>query len=708
MGIVCLWFGRHLLASPPQAFPRVSFSTEPGVRNVAVFSTLQVFCILTCEHASSFGRLFLPASCFLIFFVTLGFKVRGRFGLRLPRLAFCFAVLLAWGALDVANPRMLAQSIRLHVDLTDAPRNLYHAKLNIPAKPGAMTLVFPKWIPGNHRPSGPIGALTGIRMEAAGKPLAWQRDDVDMYAFHVTVPEAAHAIDVSLDAITSSDSAGSGGPAASSNLLDLNWNAVVLYPQGADSDAVEFVPSVKLPAGWQFGTALVSTRTSGDEVEFAAVSLTTLVDSPLIAGVHYRRIDLSTGAGSPAHEMDVVADSEADLAMKPEDLAAYRKLVAETGALFGARHYRQYHFLYTLSDQVGEHGLEHHESNDSVASERTLLDPDLRLLYADLVPHEFAHSWNGKYRRPAGLATRNYQEPMVGDLLWVYEGLTHYLGFLLAERSGLLTAEQYREVLAETAAGLDYRPGRSWRPLEDTARSVQILRLMGPQWSNWRRGLDYYPEGELIWLEVDSIIRQQTHGQRSLDDFCRRFHGGESGPPMVVPYTFDDVVHALNDVAPYDWASLLRERTGATSTHAPLGGIERDGWKLVYTDKPNAFTQALEKVGEFADFSYSLGVGVAKDGKLNDVLVGSPAYQSGLGPGMKLVAVNGRKWKPDVLHAAIKAAQGTTAPIELLVENAQFFQTYSIPYHEGDRNPHLERVSGESDLLSILLTPLAR
>jgi predicted metalloprotease with PDZ domain len=619
-----------------------------------------------------------------------------------PRRTELLVASLAWGLLVSVSG--FAQSIRLHVDLTDAPRNIYHAKLGIPAKPGAMTLVFPKWIPGNHRPSGPIAALTGIRMEAAGKAVVWQRDDVDMYAFHVVVPEAAHEIEVSLDAITSSDSAGGGGPAASSNLLDLNWNAVVLYPQGTDSDAVQFVPSVKLPAGWKFGTALTTAHTSGDEVEFAAVSLTTLVDSPLIAGKNYRRIDLTTDA--PAHEMDLVADSEADLAMTPEDLAAYRKLVAETGALFGARHYRQYHFLYTLSDEVGEHGLEHHESNDSAAAERTLLDPDVHMLYASLLPHEFAHSWNGKYRRPAGLATRNYQEPMVGDLLWVYEGLTEYLGDLLAERSGLWSPEQYREALAATAAGLDHRSGRTWRPLEDTARSVQSLRLMGQQWSSWRRGLDYYPEGELIWLEVDSIIRQQTHGQRSLDDFCRRFHGGQSGPPAVVPYKFDDIVRTLNEVAPYDWTSLLKERVGSTSTHAPLGGIDGDGWKLVYNDQPNIFTHAAEKQFKFADFSYSLGFTADKDGKLDDVIVNSPAYQAGIGPGMKLTAVNGRKWTPEVLHAAIKAAQADVAPIELLVENGQMFHTYSVAYHQGEQNPHLERVSGQPDLLNILLTPL--
>jgi predicted metalloprotease with PDZ domain len=627
-----------------------------------------------------------------------------------PSLAFLLAVSLLPGI-------AFAQAIQLHVDLTDAPRNIYHAHLRIPAKPGAMTLVFPKWIPGNHRPSGPIGALTGIKMQALGQqgmgqPLVWERDPLDMYAFHVTVPAGADELQVSLDAITTQDSAGASGPAASSNLLDLNWNAVVLYPQGAKSDAVEFAPSVTLPSNWKFGTALTVARAAGDQVEFAPTSLTRLIDSPLIAGLFYRRIELSKPGETPMHVMDLVADSETELAMKPQDLAAYQKLVAETGALFGARHYRQYHFLYTLSDVVGGHGLEHHESNDSVAAGRTLLDDDLHLVYADLVPHEFTHSWNGKYRRPAGLATPNYQEPMVGDLLWVYEGLTQYLGTLLAERSGLWTPEQYREALALTAAELDHRTGRNWRPLEDTARSVQILRMMGPQWMSWRRGLDYYPEGQLIWLEVDATIRQRTHGQRSLNDFCRSFHGGESGPPKVVPYTFDDIVRALNQVAPgdakFDWATLLRERVGATTTHAPLGGIERGGWKLVYNDQPNALTQAGEKLGKSSDFSYSLGFQVGEDGEFVDVIVGSPAHAAGLGPGMKLIGVNGRKYSPPVMHAALKAAQASPEPIELLVENAQYINTYSVVYHGGDQNPHLERVSDQPDLLSDILKPLTK
>jgi len=601
-----------------------------------------------------------------------------------------------------------AQVIRLHVDLTDAPRNIYHAKLQIPTHAGEMSLVFPKWIPGNHRPSGPIAGLTGIRMEAAGKTIAWRRDDVEMYEFHVDVPVGVDRMDVSLDAITLNDSAGGGGPAASSDILDLNWNAVLLYPKGVRSDDVTFAASVTLPAGWKFGTALPIERANGDEVEFSEVSLTTLVDSPLIAGAHYKKVELTKPGESPVHVMDLVADDEQDLAMSDKDVAAYQKLVAETGALFGARHYRNYHFLLTLSGQVGGHGLEHHESNDSAASERMLLDPDVHMLDAALVPHEFAHSWNGKYRRPAGLATPNYQEPMIGDLLWVYEGLTEYLGNTLAARSGLWTDEQYREALAETAANLDHRTGREWRPLEDTARSVQTLRMIGSAWTNWRRSLDYYPEGELIWLEVDAIIRQQTHGQKSLTDFCRKFHGGESGPPKVVPYTFDDVVRTLNDVTPYDWAALLRERVGATSTHAPLGGIERDGWKLVYNDKPNVFSQAIEKMFHASDFSYSLGFTLRDGGKIDDIVVDSPAYKAGLGPGMKLIAVNGRELSPPLLHAAIKAAQGNGQPIDLLVENAQFFKTYRIDYREGERNPHLERVSDQPDVLTEMLQPLSR
>jgi predicted metalloprotease with PDZ domain len=440
---------------------------------------------------------------------------------------------------------------------------------------------------------------------------------------------------------------------------------------------------------------------------FKQASLTTLVDSPLIAGEHYRRIILTSPSETPVHVIDMVSESEAGLAMTLTDEGAYRKLVAETGALFGARHYLEYHFLLTLSDEAGHHGVEHHQSSDNSVRERTLLEPELQLLEAGLLPHEFTHSWNGKYRRPAGLATRNYQDPMISDLLWVYEGLTEYLGEVLTARSGLWTQEQYREALAATAAMLDHRPGRSWRPLEDTARSVQILRLQGPEWQSWRRSLDYYPEGALIWLEVDTTIRQQTQGQKSLNDFCRLFHGGESGPPKVVPYTFDDVVKALNEVAPYDWAGLLKTRVNSTDPHAPLGGIERGGWRLVYNDQPNLFIKTSDKVRKSVDASYSLGFAVKEDGTLSDVIFGSPAYAAGIGPEMKLVAINGRAWSKEVLLDALRASKDSKEPIDLLIENAKFFKTYSIPYHDGIRSPHLERAEG-ADVLGEILTPLTK
>jgi predicted metalloprotease with PDZ domain len=605
-----------------------------------------------------------------------------------------------------------AQAIRLSVDLSDAPRNIFHSRLTIPTKPGPLTLVYPKWIPGNHRPSGPIVNVTGLQMEAHGKQLVWQRDPIDMYAFNVEVPAGINELQVSFDTITNDASAGAAGPSATTNVLDLNWNQVVLYPQGVSSDAVVVSASVLMAApGWKFGTALplLDTHTAGDKVEstFKPVSLTTLVDSPLIAGAHYRKIELSNSGEAPAHVIDMVGESDASLEMTPADQTSYRKLVAEAGALFGARHYLEYHFLFTLSDDAGHHGLEHHQSSDNSIEERSLIDPDRRLLSAGLLPHEFVHSWNGKYRRSAGLATRNYQEPMVGDLLWVYEGLTEYLGEVLTTRSGLWTPEQYRDALAVTAATSDHRSGRKWRSLEDTTRSVESLRLAGPEWQSWRRGLDYYPEGTLIWLEVDTIIREQTHGQKSLDDFCRLFHGGQSGPPQVVPYTFDDVVQTLNRVAAYDWAALLRQRVNSTSVHAPLGGVERGGWRLVYNDRPNPYLRAAENIGKRTSVAFSLGFQVKEDGQLLDVLVGSPAYAAGIGPGMKLVAVNGRAYSRDVLLDALRASQSNSKPIELLVENAKFFKTYSIPYYYGIKIPHLEP-TGANDVMSEILKPLTQ
>lgn len=597
-----------------------------------------------------------------------------------------------------------AQSVEhLLVDATDAPRNILHATLTIPVAPGAVTLVYPKWIPGNHRPTGPIQNFTGLHFKAAGKELEWQRDLVDMYAFRLQAPAGVNELQASYDLLTYNGKSS----LASSKVLDLLWNQVVLYPQGMATDAMQVAASVRLPEGWKFGTALTPAHQEGNSVEFQPVSLTTLVDSPLIAGAIYRQVQITPGGEALTHVVDMVGESDEAIQITDKDTASLKQLVAETGKLFGARHYTKYHFLLILGDQTAHHGLEHHESSDNGAAEDMFSDPGAHDLEADLLPHEFVHSWNGKYRRPAGLVTPNYQEPMRGDLLWVYEGLTDYLGNLLAARTGLRSPEQFRENLAYTAAMLDHRAGRTWRPLQDTATSVQSLFAAPQEWTNWRRTADYYPEGFLIWLEVDSLIRQKTNGRKSLNDFCHSFYGGQSGPPMVRPYKFEDVVAALNEVAPHDWAKFLRERLDSKSPHAPTGGITNGGWKLAYTSQKNATMDAREKSSDNIDLSFSLGFIATKEGEVRDVIPGSPAYVAGLGPGMKVIAVNGRKWSRDVMRGALRGGLRNQQPMALLAENGEYYSTYQMNYHDGEKYPHLVRAEGQPDMLDEMIKPLA-
>src|SRR6266487_3648761 len=494
------------------------------------------------------------------------------------RVATACALLLAASA--------LAQKARiaLNVDATDAPRKILHARLRIPAQSGPLTLLYPKWLPGEHSPSGPISDLVAITMNAGGKPVPWRRAADDMFAFHLDVPAGAEAVEVAVDFLLPPGSAGfSSGASATAQLLDLSWNYVVLYPEGAKASELQYAATLRLPDGWKFGTALPQARESPGVLEFSPVSLETLVDSPLIAGAHFRTVDLNPGA-KPSHSLHVVADSAAALELKPEDAGHFSHLTAETGALFGARHYRGYSFLLTLSEHVAHFGLEHHESSDNRAPERMLIDEDLRKNWATLLPHEMVHSWNGKYRRPVGLATPDYHQPMKGELLWMYEGLTDYLGSILAARTGLRTPEDQREQLAGISAYLDRYPGRSWRPLIDTTVAAQLLYFARPEGTAWRRSVDFYREGDLIWLEADVLIRQKTQGRRSLDDFCKTFHGGESGEPKVLPYTLDDVLTALNQVAAHDWREFFQTRVYATNPRAPLGGIEGSGWRLIYQD----------------------------------------------------------------------------------------------------------------------------
>jgi predicted metalloprotease with PDZ domain len=424
------------------------------------------------------------------------------------------------------------------------------------------------------------------------------------------------------------------------------------------------------------------------------------VDSPVITGEFYRTIDLTPPGESIHHEIDIVADSEAALNMSPENQKQMTNLVAESGKLFGARHYRDYHFLLTLSDHVAHFGLEHHESNNSRLPERTLLLPSSGMSLGGLLAHEFVHSWNGKFRRPADLTVPYYEQPMKTDLLWGYEGLTDYLGPMLAARSSLWTPDQYHESMASIAAQLGPgRPGRTWRPLLDTAVGEPGLGFGRGGWFNWRRGTDYYDEGDLLWLEVATIIHRESGGKKSIDDFCQAFHGGPNNGPEVKTYTFDELVKLLNTFAPFDWATFFHSRLDSTSAEAPVGGIENGGWKVVFNSEPPKSEGRRSGPSDV----YSIGLQVSSDGVVTDAIVGGPAFEAGISSQMKIIGVNGRVFTQELLSEAVKFAKDTSKPITVLVVVDDYFRTCTINYHGGARYPHLVRDGDRPDYLDELI-----
>ncbi len=626
----------------------------------------------------------------------------------MPRSLLAIACVLV----SSAGPALAAgpdDPIRLAVDLTDAPRRMFHARESIPAAPGRMRLLYPKWIPGEHGPTGPIADLAGVEITARGERVAWQRDPLDMYAFDVEVPAGASALDVRLDYLAPPDGGQfTSGSATSAQVAVLSWNTVLLYPAGRPVASLRVEPSLRLPSGWQAGTALRPSSSEGASITYGPVSLETLVDSPVAAGAHYRVVVLSDG--EPEHRLHLVADSAEALEIRPATLDAFKKLIAEVRALFGASHYRHYDFLLTLSDHVESFGLEHHESSDDRLPERALIDDDMVVQSAGLLPHEVVHSWNGKYRRPQGLATSDYHQPFDDDLLWVYEGLTSYLGEVLTVRSGLWSIEQGRESLALIAAGMAHVPGRKWRPLGDTARAAQVLFPARGDGSAWRRGVDFYDEGVLLWLEVDGIIRRESKGRASLDDFCRRFYGPPSGPPEVKPYTRDDLIAALEATASYDWKRFLAERVDALRPGPPTEGLVETGWTLTYSEQRNEQQRLNDKVDDRLDLRFSLGLNLVDDsgdpdhGRILDVVPGLPAARAGVAPGMRLVAIDGRRFTPDVVRASLREAQAGR-PIDLLVENAEFFATHTVEYRDGPREPHLTRDDKRTDTLEEIYRP---
>jgi len=594
--------------------------------------------------------------------------------------------------------------IRLAVDATDLPHAIFAVHETVPvAGPGPLTLLYPKWLPGNHSPTGPIDKLAGLVITARDQRIEWRRDPVDVYAFHVDVPAGVNALDLSFQFL-SPVSSREGRIMMTPDMLSLEWNTVALYPAGYFSRRIQVEASVTLPEGFKAATALDTASAAGATTTFKPADFGALVDSPLIAGRNFRAFDLDPG-GPARVRLDVIADRPEALAAAPEQITAHRALVQQAYRLFGSHHYDHYDFLFSLSDKMGGIGLEHHQSSEDGATPKYFTDWDKTESSRDLLAHEYTHSWNGKFRRPADLWTPNFNTPMRGSLLWVYEGQTQYWGFVLAARSGLLTKQQALDAIAATAATYDHRIGRAWRPLEDTTNDPVIAMRRPLSWLSWQRSEDYYSEGELVWLDVDTLIRERSGGRRSLDDFAKAFFGVNNGSHVTDTYTFEDIVSTLNSVQPYDWASFLHRRLDGHGPGAPLDGLARGGYRLVYTDTPTDYFTSAETRRKATDLSYSIGVIIGKDGVLTGVDWDGPAFKAGLTEGTQIVAVNGDTFSADDLKEVIRNARTGTSPIELLVKDNEQYRTVRIDYHDGLRYPRLERVAGLAAPLDAILEP---
>lgn len=589
--------------------------------------------------------------------------------------------------------------LTLVLDARDASRGLMYSHMTIPVKPGPFTFVYPKWIPGEHGPTGPLNDISQIRVSAAGHALSWQRDVVDMYAFHVDVPQGVSQIDVDFTVITNAP----GDTMSSKNVAVINWNRDLFYQSGVNSHDYYVKPSIILPAGWSYATALYGAKQSGDRIDFDVTPLNMLIDSPLDMGRYYKHL-LIWKDGSTTQWLDIFADKPQDLDISPKVIDAYKHMPAQAFALYGSRHWTWYHSLLVLSDAIGFQGIEHHQSSDDRAPDDFLTNPMEQLEGGDLVTHELSHSWNGKYRRPWDLTTLNFQIPQRTDLLWVYEGMNQYLGDMLAYRTGIENPKDYPEYLASIWAGMDTEPGRRTTPLIDTTTAAPYLYEARGEYSSLRRTSgDFYTEGELIWLDADTIIRQQSGGTKSLDTFLHAFTDPSVTGPITKTYTREEVEKTLNSVLPYDWHGFFERYVYQVSEHPPSDDLARAGWRLVYNDKPNKFIEARQMLRHSLNYWYSLGVNVSGKGMIQDVRENSPAWKAGLAPGMSVVAVNGQEWDPDVLEYAVKTAQHSSSNVVFIANNQGFVGSYTMNYHGGLRYPHLERIAGKPDMLAKIM-----
>jgi predicted metalloprotease with PDZ domain len=604
-------------------------------------------------------------------------------------------------AVPVARDAAFPGTIVLKVDATNVGQQMFRVRESVPVSPGPMTLLYPEWLPGKHAPRGPLVQLAGLVITGKGKPIEWTRDPGNMYAFHLVVPAGVSTLEASYQFLSPLDS-NQGRITMTSNLLGVQWNAMTLYPAGYASRRITVEPSVTLPDGWQFGSALELAARVGNEVRFKPLDLETMVDSPLFAGRYFKRIDLDPGAQRPVH-LDIVADNADNLDAKPEQIAVHRALVQQAGKLFGSHHYQHYDFLLAISDEFGDIGLEHHQSSENGVNLGYFSEWSKNEAERDLLAHEYTHSWNGKFRRPAGQNVLSYNEPLQNSLLWVYEGQTQYWGKVLAARAGLISPATTRDVLAATAANYDNVQGRSWRAMQDTVNDP-IISGRGPLgWGNWQRAEDYYSEGALIWLDVDTKIRELSGETRSLDDFARGFFGIDDGSRAATPYTFEDVVKALDAVQPFDWGPFLRSRLDGHGPGAPLDGVQRAGWKLVYTDTPTDEVKSADERHKVTSFSFSLGFSVDKDGGVRALVWDGVGFKAGLSGNTTIVAVNNRAYKAELLKAAVRQAKGGKAPIVLLVKKGDLYRTVELDYHDGLRYPRLERIAGTRDRLATIL-----
>ena len=627
------------------------------------------------------------------------------------RLALAVSMALAAGAVsaqqtrsdDVPPPQDTPYpgTINLHVDANDTEQGIFRVHETIPVKAGALTLLYPQWIPGDHSPSGPIAMLAGLKLSANGKPLIWKRDKYNVFAFHLDVPVGVSSIDADFQYLSERRD----GFEITDRMMDMEWSKVSLYPAGYFSRGITFAPSVTLAHGWQLGTALETSAQSGDTTTFKPVTFNNLVDSPVYAGQYFKRVDLTPAGGAPVH-LDIVADAPKYLEMTPEQLTVHRALVKQATTLFGSHHYDHYDFLFSLSDQLGGNGTEHHQSSEDGLGADYFTAWSENAPDRDLLAHEYTHSWNGKFRRPEDLWTPNFNVPMGDSLLWVYEGQTQYWGFVLTARSGMWSPQQFRDALAMTAANYERnRAGFAWRTLEDTTNDPTAAHRSGLPYRSWQMSEDYYSGGQMMWLEVDSKLRALTHDRKSLDDFAHAFFGVDNGSYVTKTYTFDDVVTTLNGVAPFDWSSFLHARVDALSP--PLNGIDGTGWKLVYTDKESDYEKQYntrpEPPRHLFNFTWSIGLTMADKGLINDVNWNGAAFKAGVSSGAILVAVNGLDYSDDVLKEAITAAKDSNSPIKLLLKYQGGFRTVSVDYHGGLQYPHLVRVEGTPDYLSQII-----